>query len=288
MSTNQVPLRLDHRRRRWRRANLLIGASIVGGVVLTALVSFAWTPYDPTAISAGDALLPSWSPGHPFGTDAFGRDVLSQLMVGSRSALFVGVLAVSIAVLLGVPLGGLAATRRGWVEDAVMRMSDVIYAFPAVLGAILLVAAFEPGVGPAMVAIGVAYIPIVARVTRGASLTVLQLDFVTAARSYGRKGPFIFVRHVLPNIASVLIVQATVLFALAILAEAALSFLGIGAQPPDPSWGRSLRDAQTLVRVAPGLALWPGIAIALTVLGFNLLGDGLRDALDPRLEVDRS
>ena len=217
-----------------------------------------------------------------------GRDVLSQLMVGARGALFVGVLAVSIAVLVGVPVGGFAAGRRGWIEDAVMRLADVIYAFPAVLGAILLVAALEPGIGPAMLAIGVAYVPIVARVTRGASLRVLKLDFVTAARSYGRSPAFIFIRHVLPNIASVLIVQATVLFALAILAEAALSFLGIGTQPPDPSWGRSLRDAQTLVRIAPGLALWPGAAIAITVLGFNLLGDGLRDALDPRLEVDRS
>ncbi|UCG41132.1 MAG: ABC transporter permease [Acidimicrobiia bacterium] len=286
--SDQVPLQLDHRRRRWRRTNLVVGALIVGTVVATALLSFVWTPYDPTAISGADALLPSWSPGHPMGTDAFGRDVLSQLMVGARSALFVGVLAVSIAVLIGVPVGGFAAARRGWVEDAVMRLADVIYAFPAVLGAILLVAALEPGIGPAMIAIGVAYVPIVARVTRGASLRVLELDFVTAARSYGRTPSFIFIRHVLPNIASVLIVQATVLFALAILAEAALSFLGIGTQPPDPSWGRSLRDAQTLVRIAPGLALWPGAAIALTVLGFNLLGDGLRDALDPRLEVDRS
>lgn len=286
--SGHVPLRLDHRRRRWRRANLLLGGAIVAAVVGTALLSFAWTPYDPTAISGTEALLPSGSPGHLLGTDAFGRDLLSQLMVGARSALFVGVLAVSIALVVGVPLGGIAATRRGWVEDAVMRFADVVYAFPAVLGAILLVAAFEPGITPAMVAIGVAYVPIVARVTRGASLSVLQLDFVTAARSYGRSGAFIFARHVLPNIASVLIVQATVLFALAILAEAALSFLGIGTQPPDPSWGRSLRDAQTLIRIAPGLALWPGAAIAVTVLGFNLLGDGLRDALDPRLEVDRS
>lgn len=286
--SDHVPLRLDHRRRRWRRTNLVLGAAIVGTVVATALLSYAWTPYDPTAISGTQALLASWSPGHPMGTDAFGRDVLSQVMVGARSALYVGVLAVSIAVLVGVPLGGFAATRRGWIEDAVMRFADVIYAFPAVLGAILLVAALEPGTGPAMIAIGIAYIPIVARVTRGASLSVLELDFVTAARSYGRSPTFTFVRHVLPNIASVLIVQATVLFALAILAEAALSFLGLGTQPPDPSWGRNLRDAQTLVRVAPGLALWPGAAIALTVLGFNLLGDGLRDALDPRLEVDRS
>jgi peptide/nickel transport system permease protein len=139
-----------------------------------------------------------------------------------------------------------------------------------------------------MVAIGIAYIPIVARVTRGAALSVFQLDFVTAARSYGRSQNFVFWRHVVPNILSVLIVQATVLFALAILAEAALSFLGLGTQPPTPSWGRSLRDAQTLISKAPWLAIWPGLAIAFTVMGFNLLGDGLRDALDPRLEVRNS
>ena len=139
-----------------------------------------------------------------------------------------------------------------------------------------------------MIAIGIAYIPIVARVTRGAALSIFQLDFVTAARGYGRGNVYIFLRHVLPNIASVLIVQMTVLFALAILAEAALSFLGIGTQPPTPSWGRSLRDAQTFIGISPRLAFWPGLAIALTVLGFNLLGDGLRDALDPRLEVSRT
>jgi peptide/nickel transport system permease protein len=209
-------------------------------------------------------------------------------MVGSRTALFVGVLAVGIAIVVGIPLGGLAAARRGWVEDVVMRVSDVVYAFPPVLLAILLVAVFRPGVAPAMVAIGIAYVPIVARLTRGASLSVFQLDFVAAARAYGRGSTFIFVRHVLPNIASVLIVQATVLFALAILAEAALSFLGIGTQPPAPSWGRSLRDAQTFIQISPRLAFWPGLAIAFTVLGFNLLGDGLRDALDPRLEVGRT
>lgn len=279
---------LDPRRRRWRRTNLVVGASLVGLVVVTALVSFVWTPHDPRRISPGERLLGVGEGGHLLGTDQFGRDVFSQIMVGSRTALYVGVLAVAIAILAGIPLGGLAAVRRGWIEDAVMRIADVVYAFPPVLLAILLVAALTPGVGAAMVAIGVAYVPIVARVTRGASLSVLQLDFVAAARGYGRGGAFIFVRHVLPNIASVLIVQATVLFALAILAEAALSFLGIGTQPPTPSWGRSLRDAQTFLQLSPRLAFWPGMAIALTVLGFNLLGDGLRDAFDPRLEVSRT
>lgn len=272
---------------RWRRVNLVVGATIVVSVVLTALVSFVWTPFDPQRISASERLLGVGVNGHLLGTDQFGRDVFSQIMVGAQTALFVGILAVGIAVLIGIPLGGVAAARRGWAEDAVMRLSDVIYAFPPVLLAILLVAAVSPGVGPAMVAIGIAYVPIVARVCRGAALSIFELDYVAAARTYGRNKTYIFVRHVLPNIASVLIVQITVLFALAILAEAALSFLGIGAQPPRPSWGRSLRDAQTFIQLSPRLAVWPGLAIAFTVLGFNLLGDGLRDALDPRLEVRR-
>jgi peptide/nickel transport system permease protein len=272
---------------RWRRVNLVVGAAIVLVVVITALVSYVWTPFDPERISSTERLLGVGENGHLLGTDQFGRDVLSQIMVGSQTALFVGILAVSIAVVIGIPFGGIAAARRGWSEDVVMRMSDVIYAFPPVLLAILLVAVVSPGIGPAMVAIGIAYVPIVARVTRGAALSVFERDFVSAARTYGRSKPYIFLRHVLPNIASVLIVQITVLFALAILAEAALSFLGIGAQPPRPSWGRSLRDAQTFIQLSPRLAVWPGLAIAFTVLGFNLLGDGLRDALDPRLEVRR-
>lgn len=283
-----VPPPPKRRRGRWKRLNFVLGLAIVGMVVFTALLSFFWTPYDPTQIDAANPLLGAMENGHLLGTDQFGRDLFSQIMVGSQTALFVGILAVSIAVVIGIPLGGFAAARRGLAEDIVMRSSDVIYAFPPVLLAILLVAVLGAGTGPAMVAIGIAYVPIVARVSRGAALTVFQLDFVTAARSYGRSDAYIFVRHVLPNIASVLIVQVTVLFALAILAEAALSFLGIGTQPPTPSWGRSLRDAQTFLQLSPRLAFWPGLAIAFTVLGFNLLGDGLRDALDPRLEANRS
>jgi peptide/nickel transport system permease protein len=263
--------RTERRRSRWRRLNLGLGLGIVLTVLAVALVSFVWTPFDPEHIDASKRLLGVGEQGHLLGTDQFGRDMFSSIMVGARTALFVGILAVGIAVLIGIPIGGFAAARRGWVEDVVMRASDVVYAFPPVLLAILLVAAVSPGTGSAMVAIGIAYVPIVARVTRGAALSVFQLDF-----------------HVLPNIASVLIVQMTILFALAILAEAALSFLGIGTQPPTPSWGRSLRDAQTFLQLSPRLAVWPGVAIAVTVLGFNLLGDGLRDALDPRLEVRRT
>lgn len=287
ITTEAPPPSSSRRRSRWRRLNFQIGLVIVTGVAATALVSFFWTPFDPELVDPTKRLLPLGEQGHLLGTDQFGRDLLSQIMVGAQTALFVGILAVLIAILIGIPIGGFAAARRGWVEDVTMRISDVIYAFPPVLLAILLVAAVSPGTGSAMVAIGIAYVPIVARVTRGASLSIFERDYVVAARAYGRNSTFIFVRHVLPNIASVLIVQMTVLFSLAILAEAALSFIGIGTQPPTPSWGRSLRDAQTFVQLTPRLAIWPGLAIALTVLGFNLLGDGVRDALDPRLEVTR-
>ena len=284
-----VPKTSEIRRfERWRRLNFATGIFIVVSVVVTALVSYVWTPFDPEFVDPSKRLLGHFQQGHLLGTDQFGRDLLSQIMVGARTALFVGILAVTIAIVIGIPIGGFAAAQRGWIEDVVMRISDVIYAFPPVLLAILFVAAIAPGTASAMIAIGIAYVPIVARVTRGASLSIFERDFVGAARGYGRGKAFIFLRHVLPNISSVLIVQMTVLFSLAILAEAALSFLGIGTQPPTPSWGRSLRDAQTFVQLTPRLAVWPGLAIALTVLGFNLLGDGVRDALDPRLESTRS
>ena len=264
-------------------ANLIIGGTIVAGIVATALISFVWTPFDPTEVTISDRLMGAGWEGHLLGTDHFGRDILSQIMVGARNTLFIGILAVGIALAIGVPLGGLAAARRGWIEESVMRLSDVMYAFPAILLAILLSAARGPGTTSAMIAIGVAYVPIVARVTRGAALSVFQTDYIAAAHSYGRGRTYIFLRHVLPNISSVLIVQATVLFALAILAEAALSYLGLGAQPPAPSWGRSLFEAQTFLQLKASLAIYPGLAIAISVIGFNLLGDGIRDYLDPKL-----
>lgn len=270
--------------RRWPRigANLIIGGVIVIAVGATAVVSLFWTPYDPTEVVIADRLQGSGS-DHLLGTDHFGRDIVSQLMVGARNTLYIGFFAVGIALAVGLPLGGIAASRRGWIEESVMRVSDVMYAFPAILLAILFAAARGPSTSSAMAAIGIAYIPIVARVTRGAALGVYQTDFVTAAYSYGRGRRFVFLRHVLPNISSVLIVQATVLFALAILAEAALSYLGLGAQPPTQSWGRSLSEAQTFFQLKATLAIYPGVAIALSVIGFNLLGDGIRDYFDPKV-----
>jgi peptide/nickel transport system permease protein len=217
------------------------------------------------------------------GTDQVGRDELSRLMAGATNTLLIGIVTVVIAIGFGVPLGGLAALYRGPVEDATMRLADVLLAFPAILLALLFAAVFQPSRATAMAAIGIALVPVFARVVRGAGLQVLEQDYVTIVRTYGASKLWIFFRHLLPNVSSVLIVQATVAFAIAILAEAALSYLGLGTPPPTPSWGRMLNEAQQYLNQAPLLAVWPGLSIALAVLGFNRLGDGLRDVLDPKL-----
>jgi peptide/nickel transport system permease protein len=263
-----------------KRLQLVLGIVLVAGVILTAAVSLVWTPFDPIRVVPAARLLPPGWP-HLLGTDGFGIDIVSRLMVGARLALLVGVISVSLAAAVGVPLGILAGQARGWVDEVVMRLSDVVYAIPAVLLAILLAAGFGASTVTAMVAIGVATIPAFARVARAGTLQVMASDFVLAARS---SGPLATAgRHVLPNVAPLVGVQASVTFALAILAEAALSYLGLGTPPPTPTWGTMLRDAQSFVYTDPLQALWPGLAIALAVLGFNLLGDGLRDHLDPRL-----
>lgn len=264
-----------------------IGAVIVLMVTVLAAISLIWTPYDPVQVFPAQRLEGS-SAQHLFGTDRYGRDVFSQIMAGSRITLFVGLIAVAIAGLIGTPLGIIAGMRRGWLETFVMRGADLMLAFPALLLAIVSGAVFGASTTSAMVAIGVAGIPGFARVARAGTLQVMNKDFVQAARSSGIATQVIAVRHVLPNITSILIIQASVAFALAILAEAALSFLGLGTPPPDPSWGRMLQTAQASLGVTPMLAVWPGVAIAVTVLGFNLLGDGLRDAFDPKREVGRA
>ncbi|GIJ30070.1 peptide ABC transporter permease [Micromonospora qiuiae] len=267
--------------RRWN-LTLVAGATLVSLVVLTAVLSFLWTPYDPTRVNPAQTLVPP-SSTHWLGTDHFGRDIVSQLLVGARTTLFVGVVAVTISAAVGVPLGLLAATGRRWISEPVMRVLDIVFAFPAILLAIILAAGFNASTLTGMIAIGVANVPVFGRLTRAGALQVLQSDFVLAARSYGRRGVVLMVRYVLPNIAALLIVQASVSFAHAVLAEAALSYLGYGTPPPTPTWGRMLQEAQNYFVVQPMLAVWPGLAIALSVLGFNLMGDGLRDALDPRL-----
>ena len=262
---------------------LVVGGVLVGLVLVVALLSIVWTPTDPTHVEVAARLRGPGASGSLLGTDQLGRDELSRIMAGARNTLLVGVVTVVIAIGVGVPLGGIAALHRGPVEDVTMRLSDVLLAFPAILLAIMFAAVFNPSTVTAMAAIGIALVPVFARVVRGAGLQIMQQDYVTVTRTYGGGGVWIFVRHLLPNVGSVLIVQATVAFAIAILAEAALSYLGLGTPPPTPSWGRMLSESQTFLDQAPLLALWPGVCIALAVLGFNLLGDGLRELLDPRL-----
>lgn len=268
-----------------KRASLWVGAALVAGVVVTALLAAAWTPFDPVRV-VPEAVLrkPGWP--HLLGTDNFGIDLLSRLMAGARVTLLVGVIAVGIAAVVGVPLGLLAGMTRSWVGELVMRAADVLYAFPALLLAILFAAAFGGSTWTAMSAIGIATIPAFVRVARAGTLGVMSADYVTAARAAGTRPLAVAGRHVLPNIAPLVGVQASVSFGIAILAEAALSYLGLGTPPPTPTWGRMLREAQTYLFTDPLQALWPGLAIALAVLGFNLLGDGLRDWLDPRLKED--
>lgn len=266
----------------------IIGLIIVCLTVLAALISLVWTPHDPLMAIAADRLQGS-SVEHLLGTDRFGRDVLSRLMVGAQITLFVGLVAVSISALIGVPLGIAAGMRRGkFLDSLVMRTADLLLAFPALLLAIIAGAVWGPSTLTAMIAIGIAGIPSFARVARSGTLQVMSQDFIAAARVSKVSELTIATRHVFPNITGLVIVQASVYFALAILAEAALSYLGLGTAPPAASWGRMLQDAQSLLAVQPSLTLWPGLAIALTVLGFNLLGDALRDVLDPRQTAQRN
>jgi peptide/nickel transport system permease protein len=266
----------------WRSRSLLLGGAVTLAMLAVAVLSLVWTPYPPTAIDILHRLAPP-SAAHPFGTDSLGRDVLSMIMSGAQSSLSVAVIAVVVGAGLGVPLGGLAAARGGWIDDAVMRACDLAFAFPALLTAVMITALAGPGAGNAMLAIGIFNIPVFARVTRGSARGVWTRDFVLAARTAGRGDAAITAAHVLPNIAAVLLVQITIQFALAIVADAGLAYVGLGVQPPQPSWGRMLNDAQTFIWKAPFLAVFPGLAITLAVLGLNLLGDGLQDLLDPRL-----
>ncbi len=274
----------------WARArrhpSFVIGAVLSLLLAAAALLSFVWTPHNPYDIDMALKLRPPGG-GYWLGTDPFGRDVASLLLVGARASIVVGVIAVSIGLVIGTALGLLASAKRGWVEESIMRLSDFGFAFPAILSAIMLTAVFGPGMVNAIIAIGIYNIPTFARITRASANAVWSREFVLAAQACGKGRFAITIEHILPNILSVLIVQATIRFAIAILAEAALSYLGLGTQPPQPSWGRMLSEAQTLLFQAPRLAVFPGIAIAMAVLGLNLLGDGLRDLFDPRLARKR-
>jgi peptide/nickel transport system permease protein len=269
-------------RRALRHPSFVVGAVLSALVALAALLSLVWTPHSPYDIDMALKLRPPGG-GYWLGTDPYGRDIASLLLVGARASIVVGVIAVGIGLVVGTAFGLLASARRGWTEEAIMRVADFGFAFPAILSAIMLTAVFGPGMVNAIIAIGIYNIPTFARITRASANAVWAREYVLAARAAGKGAWRITIEHVLPNIASVLIVQATIRFAIAILAEAALSYLGLGTQPPQPSWGRMLSEAQTLLFQAPMLAVYPGVAIALAVLGLNLLGDGLRDLFDPKL-----
>ena len=273
-------------RRIFRNINFTIGFCITLAIVLTAIVSAGYTPYPPNRMNLS-ARFQGPDGSHWFGTDQYGRDIFSRVMKGAINSITVGIVAVSIGMVLGILLGSLAAFYRGWVDETIMRVSDILYGFPAVLSAILITSLLGPGIMNSMIAIGIFNIPIFARLTRATSLSVWERDFVTSAKAIGRTNSGIIGEYILPNILSPLIVQATVQFAIAILAEAGLSYLGLGTQPPHASWGRMLNEAQTFMSTSPWLAVFPGCAIALAVLGFNLLGDGLRDILDPRTSRTR-
>ena len=270
------------------RGALWIGGAITAAVALLAALGLVWLPHDPAALDISRRLLPP-SGTHWLGTDHFGRDTASMLMAGARTSIAVALLAVGIGAGLGVPLGLWAAARRGgWTDELIMRGNDLVFAFPSLVIAILITAVFGPGAVNAILAIGIFNVPVFARVARGGALPIWTLDYVMAARVAGKGAARISLEHVLPNVANLLIVQATIQFSLGILAEAALSYVGLGAQPPLPSWGRMLADAQTMIYTEPRLAILPGLAIVATVLGLNLLGDGLRDLLDPRLRRVRA
>lgn len=266
--------------------SFLIGAIITLIVAFMAGLSFLWTPYSVSALDIVAKLKPP-SISHWLGTDHFGRDILSMIMVGSRASIFVAFVSVAIGAGIGVPLGLWAAARSGIVDEMLMRFNDLIFAFPALLSAVMITAIFGPGAINAIIAIGIFNIPVFARVARGAALALWVREFVLAARAIGKGEGRITLDHILPNLANILIIQGTIQFSLGILAEAGLSYVGLGAQPPMPSWGRMLFEAQTMISLAPHMALFPGLAIMVTVLGLNLLGDGLRDFLDPKLRYLR-
>ena len=265
-----------------RRPSFVLGSAVVALVTLGALLSLVWTPHDIGRLDIASRLAAP-STTHPLGADHFGRDTLSMLMAGARTSLAVAAAAVLIGLGIGVPLGTMAAARGGWIDEGIMRGNDLIFAFPAILSALMIAAVFGASSWNAVIAIAVFNVPVFARVARGGALALWRSEFVLAARAAGKGTVRIAAEHVVPNIAPLLIVQATIQFSVGIIQEAGLSYIGLGAQPPETSWGRMLAEAQTMMILSPRLAILPGLAIVLTVLALNLMGDALRDALDPRL-----
>lgn len=270
--------------RRLRRNRLaMAGGWVILFLVVVAVFAPVIAPHDPIQID-GATLLLAPSATYPLGTDEFGRDVLSRIIFGTRISLKVGLIAVSFSTLLGVSLGLVSGYYGGWPDNAISRVMDVLFAFPAILLAIAIMAVLGSNLTNVMIAIGVVYTPIFARVTRSAVISVRHSEYVEAARALGAGDVKIILSHILPNSMAPIIVQITLSLGFAILAEAALSFLGLGTEPPTPSWGLMLNTGRGFMERAPWVAIFPGLAIMVAVLSFNVLGDGLRDALDPRLK----
>ena len=268
-------------RRLFRRKGAVAGLVVIAAFVLLAVLAPWIAPYDPLATSWSLVRKPP-SALHWFGTDDLGRDIMSRVIYGARASLVAGAISVGIALLIGVPFGLLSGYRGGFIDALISRITDAMLACPFLILAIALAAFLGPSLGNAMIAIGISATPIFVRLTRGQTMSVKVEDYIEAARAVGNPRWRIALFHILPNIMPALLVQATLSIAAAIIAEAALSFLGLGQQPPAPSWGSMLNAAQRFLTNAPWMALWPGLAIFLVVLSFNLVGDGLRDALDPR------
>ncbi len=269
-------------RRFARSPSAVLGAALLGVIVLLALIGMRWTPFDPVAINTAVRLT---EPGPPYwlGTDHFGRDILSRLLAGAHLSLLIGLVSVTLAVGIGLLLGLPAGYAGGWLDMVVMRAMDLLLAFPSVLLALGIVAILGPSLANVMLAVGIASIPTYTRLVRASVLTVRNLPYIEAAQATGCSQTRILLRHILPNILAPLIVLATLGTASAILTGAALSFLGLGAQPPTPEWGAILSEARNYMRLGWWLTVFPGLAIAVTVLSLNLLGDGLRDLLDPQM-----
>jgi peptide/nickel transport system permease protein len=287
METTQTTPSQQNGRRLWSRLRrlpltLYIGGGLVSLFVLVAFVSFFWTPYPPNSLNLQNRLAPPGTPGFLLGTDRAGRDVVSELMLGARNSLYVSVVSTIVAMSVGAFIGLVIAGSKQRIQGPLTRFVDAGLALPGILTALVLASKFGPGNTTATLAIITWQIPVAARVTIGPARQILALDYVEAAYSYGRSKSYVLKRHVLPNIGPLLIVLGSVMFAAAILIEAALAYLSVGVQPPTSSWGRFLNETQSLLEAAPYLMFFPGISIVLTALGFNLLGDGLRTVLDPQ------
>lgn len=261
----------------------MMGASITLLLIVVAIFGPTLAPHPPNQMNFADQFSPP-TLEYPLGTDDFGRDILSRIMYGARISLLVGAIAVGLAATVGTVLGMAAGYGSRFLDEVIMRSMDVLFAFPTILLALAIMAILGRGVSNAMIAIGIVYIPIFARIARGATLSVKNEEFVRAAQALGGGDLHILARHIFPNILAPLIVETALSLSFAILAEAALSFFGLGTQPPDPSWGRMLNEGRGFFRQSIWMGIFPGLAIMLTVMGFNFLGDGLRDSLDPRLK----